>query len=89
MPPFYSNIVLAASWLFQAGCGALLSGAPRFCDKDLFLRMAILAELFLQDVIFCEIKKKLARELLRLRRVASAIKVSTAAWRSSRSVFVS
>ena len=34
-------------------------------------------------------KKKLARELLRLRRVASATKFSSAAWRSSRSVFMS
>uniref|UniRef100_UPI003FEE3222 hypothetical protein n=1 Tax=Candidatus Ventrimonas sp. TaxID=3048889 RepID=UPI003FEE3222 len=34
-------------------------------------------------------KKKPARELLRLRRVASATKSSTVSWRSSRSVFVS
>ena len=40
------------------------------------------------DALSC-VKKKLARELLRLRRVASATKFSSAAWRSSRNAFMS
>uniref|UniRef100_UPI003FF11196 hypothetical protein n=1 Tax=Candidatus Ventrimonas sp. TaxID=3048889 RepID=UPI003FF11196 len=40
-------------------------------------------------LLFSITRKKLASELLRLRRVASATKFSAAAWRFSRSVFVS